>query len=33
LDALVRYMVEQHFIPRPIPIEDLFAPIEGNVGT
>jgi 4,5-dihydroxyphthalate decarboxylase len=33
LDALVRYMVEQHFIPRPIPIEELFAPIEGNVGT
>jgi len=28
LEALVRYMVEQHFIARPIPIEDLFVPIE-----
>jgi 4,5-dihydroxyphthalate decarboxylase len=33
LEALVRYMVEQHFISRPMPIEDLFVPIEGNVGT
>jgi 4,5-dihydroxyphthalate decarboxylase len=33
LDALVRYMVEQHFIPRPIPIEDLFVPIQGDFGT
>jgi len=24
LDALVQYMVEQHFIPKQIPIEDLF---------
>jgi 4,5-dihydroxyphthalate decarboxylase len=29
LDALVRYMVEQHFIVRPIPIEELFVPLTG----
>ena len=27
LEALVRYMVEQHFIPKAIPIEDLFVPL------
>jgi len=27
LEALVRYMVEQHFIPRAIPVEQLFVPI------
>ncbi len=27
LQALVQYMVEQHFIPQPIPIEDLFVPV------
>ena len=27
LQALVAYMVEQHFIARPIPIEDLFVPL------
>jgi 4,5-dihydroxyphthalate decarboxylase len=27
LEALVRYLAEQHFIPRPIPIEELFAPV------
>jgi 4,5-dihydroxyphthalate decarboxylase len=27
LEALVQYMVEQHFIARPIPIEELFVPI------
>ena len=27
LEALVRYMAEQHFIPQPIPIADLFVPI------
>jgi len=27
LEALVQYMVEQHFIARPIPIEDLFVPL------
>ena len=29
LQALVTYMVEQHFIARPIPIEDLFVPLAG----
>ena len=27
LEALVRHLAEQHFIPRPIPIEELFAPV------
>jgi len=27
LEALVQYMAEQHFIPQPIPIADLFVPI------
>jgi 4,5-dihydroxyphthalate decarboxylase len=27
LEALVAYMVEQHFISKPIPIEDLFVPV------
>jgi 4,5-dihydroxyphthalate decarboxylase len=27
LEALVQYMVEQHFIAKPIPIEELFVPI------
>ena len=29
LQALVAYMVEQHVIARPIPIEDLFVPLAG----
>jgi 4,5-dihydroxyphthalate decarboxylase len=33
LEALVRYMVEQHFIARPIPIEDLFVPLPGEPAT
>jgi 4,5-dihydroxyphthalate decarboxylase len=33
LQALVAYMVEQHFIARPIPIEDLFIPLSGAIGT
>jgi 4,5-dihydroxyphthalate decarboxylase len=33
LQALVTYMVEQHFIARPIPIEDLFVPLAGAIGT
>jgi 4,5-dihydroxyphthalate decarboxylase len=33
LQALVSYMVEQHFIVRPIPIEDLFVPLAGAIGT
>ena len=27
LEALVRYMAEQHFIPQPIPVAELFVPI------
>jgi 4,5-dihydroxyphthalate decarboxylase len=27
LEALVAYMVEQHFISKPIPIENLFVPV------
>ena len=27
LEALVHYMAEQHFIPRPMPIEELFVPV------
>jgi 4,5-dihydroxyphthalate decarboxylase len=27
LEALVQYMAEQHFIPQPIPIADLFVPL------
>jgi 4,5-dihydroxyphthalate decarboxylase len=30
LEALVGYMVEQHFIPEPVPIERLFVPIFGD---
>ena len=33
LEALVRYMVEQHFIPRPIPLEELFVPIQAGFGS
>jgi 4,5-dihydroxyphthalate decarboxylase len=33
LQALVQYMVEQHFIPRPIPLEELFVPLPGVTGT
>src|SRR5947209_4957298 len=33
LQALVQYMVEQHFISRAIPIEELFVPLCGAVGT
>lgn len=33
LEALVQYMAEQHFIPGPIAIEDLFVRIPGNAGT
>jgi 4,5-dihydroxyphthalate decarboxylase len=32
LEALVRTMVDQHFIARPIPLEDLFVPIQGDFG-
>jgi 4,5-dihydroxyphthalate decarboxylase len=33
LEALVRYMVEQHFIPRTISVDDLFVPIQGDFGS
>lgn len=32
LEALVRYMVEQHFIPRAMPLEELFVPLPGASG-
>jgi 4,5-dihydroxyphthalate decarboxylase len=32
LEALVRYMAEQHFIPKAMPIEDLFVPLPGASG-
>ncbi len=32
LEALVRHMVEQHFIPQPIPVEQLFVPLPGASG-
>jgi len=33
LEALMQYMVEQHFVARPIPLEELFVPITGAIGT
>jgi 4,5-dihydroxyphthalate decarboxylase len=33
LEALVQYMVEQHFIAKPILIEELFVPIPDGYGT
>jgi 4,5-dihydroxyphthalate decarboxylase len=33
LEALVRYMVDQSFIARPIPVDDLFVPIQGGYGS
>jgi len=33
LQALVQYMVEQHFIPEAIPVEKLFVPLPGVSGT
>ena len=33
LEALVQYMVEQHFISHAIAIEDLFVPLAGDVGS
>jgi 4,5-dihydroxyphthalate decarboxylase len=33
LEALVAYMVEQHFIPAALPIDQLFAPILGQLDT
>jgi 4,5-dihydroxyphthalate decarboxylase len=33
LEALVQYMVEQHFIPSVIPVEDLFIAVPAGYGT
>jgi 4,5-dihydroxyphthalate decarboxylase len=33
LEALVQYMVEQHFIAKPIAVDDLFVPLPGASGT
>jgi 4,5-dihydroxyphthalate decarboxylase len=33
LRALVDYMVEQHFIPRAIPLEELFVPVSSDAGS
>jgi 4,5-dihydroxyphthalate decarboxylase len=33
LEALVRTMVEQHFISEPIPVEELFVSLPGGLGT
>ena len=33
LEALVQYMVEQHMIAEPIPLERLFVPLPGAVGS
>jgi len=33
LQALVAHMVEQHFIARPVPIEDLFVPLADAILT
>ncbi len=33
LEALVRYMVEQSFIARPIVVDELFVPIQGDFGS
>jgi len=27
LETLVRYLVEQRLVPRPLPLEDLFVPL------
>jgi len=32
IEALVQYLAEQHFIPRIIPIEELFVSLPGNIG-
>ena len=33
LQALVQYMLEQHFIARAIPIEELFVPLPGELAS
>jgi 4,5-dihydroxyphthalate decarboxylase len=31
LEALVQYLAEQHFIAKPMPIEDLFVPVSKDL--
>lgn len=31
LETFVRYMVQQHFIAEPVPLQDLFVPIHGRI--
>jgi 4,5-dihydroxyphthalate decarboxylase len=31
LEALVRYLAEQHFIPKAMPIEELFVPVDTSL--
>ena len=31
LEALVRYMAEQHFIPKAMPIEDIFVRVDPSL--
>ena len=31
LEALVGYLAEQHFIPRAMPIEELFVPVDKSL--
>jgi 4,5-dihydroxyphthalate decarboxylase len=33
LEALVQYLVEQHLIAAPIPLDDLFVPIPAGLGS
>jgi hypothetical protein len=33
LEALVQYMVEQNFIPKRIPVEDIFVPVTRRCGS
>jgi hypothetical protein len=33
LEALVRHRVEQHFVARPIPVDELFMPLPSASGT
>jgi 4,5-dihydroxyphthalate decarboxylase len=33
LEALVRTMVDQHFIPEVIPVDDLFVPVPVALGS
>jgi 4,5-dihydroxyphthalate decarboxylase len=33
LQALIQYMVDQHFIPKPIPVDQLFVPVHSDLGS